>query len=162
MIPFDKEHHEPRYTFKIITSRSISHQLVRHRVFSFTQSSQRYCNYSKDKFGGEITYVIPYWARSSKLKESELDYANDNVVKLIQLCKDAEDSYLSMISNGATPQEAREVLPNACMTEIIMTGTSKQWEDFFVLRCANDAHPDIKILADQIKSIIYKIEGREE
>lgn len=135
------EYHEPRISVKFTCSRSISHELVRHRVFSFIQESQRYCSYNKGKFGEEITYIIPSW---SKLKEGKWSPLTEEEGR--ELYKAAEDkiqfnkdlrfanslfwdgvTYMDLISEGCKPQEAREVLPNATKTEIIMTGFLSDW-----------------------------------
>ena len=171
------EYHEPRISVKFTCSRSISHELVRHRVFSFIQESQRYVGYNKSKFGGEITYIIPSW---SKLEEGDWKpLAEEEEIKLyrasedkIQFDKDLrfsnslfwdEVTYMDLISNGCKPQEAREVLPNATKTEIIMTGFLSDWigdeekkKGFFPLRCDSAAHPDMRALAIPLKEEFIK------
>ena len=166
------ECHEPRISVKFTCSRSISHELVRHRVFSFIQESQRYVNYSKGRYGGEITYIIPI-----KLEIPECS-VNDNttnfeVLLLSNKIKDgflwlkslyeAEQSYLKLIESGWKPQEAREVLPNATKTEIIMTGFLSDWvgdiekkKGFFPLRCDSTAHPDMRALAIPLREEFIK------
>ena len=136
------EHHFKRRTFKITCNRGVSHEFVRHRVFSFAQESQRYVNYSKDKFGKEIKVIKPiYFNDEFSMKYIHWKFA----------CENAEKSYFVLLSNGATPQEAREVLPNSCATELIMTGFESDWEHFFDLRCAKDAHPQAQEIANMIK-----------
>ena len=136
------EHHYKRRTFKITCNRGVSHEFVRHRVFSFAQESQRYVNYSKDKFGKEIKVIKPtYFNDEFSIKYIHWKFA----------CENAEKSYFVLLSNGATPQEAREVLPNSCATELIMTGFESDWEHFFDLRCARDAHPQAQEIANMIK-----------
>lgn len=171
------ESHEPRISVKFICSRSISHELVRHRVFSFIQESQRYVGYNKSKFGGEITYIIPSW---SKLEEgSWKPLAEEEEIKLYRASKDKiqfdkdirfsnslfwnEVTYMDLISNGCKPQEAREVLPNATKTEIIMTGFLSDWvgdeekkKGFFPLRCDSAAHPDMRALAIPLREEFIK------
>ena len=166
------EFHEPRISVKFICSRSISHELVRHRVFSFTQESQRYVGYNKSKFGGEITYIIPSW---SKLEEGDWKpLTEEEKIKLYKASEDKiqfdrdlrfsnslfwdEVTYMDLISNGCKPQEAREVLPNATKTEIIMTGFLSDWigseekrKGFFPLRCDFAAHPDMRALVFPLK-----------
>ena len=135
------EHHETRRTFKITCNRGVSHEFVRHRVFSFAQESQRYVNYSKDKFGNEIKVIQPlYFTEGSH-----------NYWLWEKACKEAEAHYFALLSNGTTPQEAREVLPNSTATELIMTGFESDWEHFFSLRCAKDAHPQAREVANMIK-----------
>lgn len=139
-----EDFHEPRITVKFVCDRGISHELVRHRVFSFAQESTRYCNYSKDKFGNEITFVLPAHAT----KDSEFR----NII-----CgefKEAESYYFNLLSIGMKPQDARCVLPTALKTEIIMTGFLKDWGQFITLRTKPNAHPDIQKLANEAANIM--------
>ncbi len=135
------EYHTKRISVRITTSRSISHELVRHRVFSFCQESQRYCAYNKGKFGGEVTFINPC---KGVIAGNEF----------IQALYEAEKHYLSLLAKGWKPQQAREVLPNATKTELIMTGYEDDWEGFFKLRCSPAAHPMMQELANQIKELI--------
>ena len=138
-------HHYKRRTFKITCNRGVSHEFVRHRVFSFAQESQRYVNYSKDKFGKEIKVIKPlYFEENSDIY---------NVWK--DSCYKSEASYFWLIEHKATPQEAREVLPNSTATELIMTGFESDWEHFFNLRCAKDAHPQAREVANMIRKIYF-------
>lgn len=150
------EHHERRITVHWVTDRGISHELVRHRVFSFAQESTRYCNYSKDKFGKELTFIEPCWLGSC-----------ESSVKLLYLdqLKYVEGTYLDLVKGKTTvykikageseertftpwtPQQARAVLPNALKTELVMTGFVSDWDHFFELRCAQAAHPQMRELA---------------
>lgn len=124
-------------TVKFICDRGVSHELVRHRVASFAQESTRYCNYSNDKFGGELTVVRPSWCNS-----------NDDIYKVWRdKCMEAESAYFLLLDCGATPQEARSVLPNSLKTEIIVTMNLDGWDHFFGLRCAKSAHPDMREVA---------------
>ncbi len=124
-------------TVKFVCDRGVSHEMVRHRVASFAQESTRYCNYSKDKFGNELTFIKPSWCNSS-----------DDIYKVwIDKCMEAESAYFLMLDCGATPQEARSVLPNSLKTEIIVTMNLDGWDHFFGLRCANSAHPDMREVA---------------
>ena len=142
------EYHPKRRTFKIACNRGVSHEFVRHRVFSFAQESQRYCNYSKDKYGKEITFIEPIW-------QNGLNIDNSNNSKMVYDWEDAmenaESTYFYLLECGLTPQLARGVLPNDMKTELIMTGFESEWKQFFNLRCAKDAHPEAKYLADMIK-----------
>ena len=149
------EHHEKRYTLKLTTDRGVSHELVRHRVFSFAQESTRYCNYSKDKFDNRLTFIIPSWSVS--IKPDVLEYSPFEITpkeaEFMQSCFDSEKRYLSMLKSDATPQEARQVLPNALKTEICMTGFESDWKHFLDLRyfeTTGKAHPDMKELATKI------------
>lgn len=165
------EHHEKRYTFKLTTDRGVSHELVRHRVFSFAQESTRYCNYSKDKFGNELTFICPSWLELNLgsyefivKEDGPADIAGDGYLKstldtnkdvwILQVMLNAELSYKGLLAEGCSPQEARQVLPNALKTEICMTGFASDWKKFFDLRyfeVTGKAHPDMKLLATMMK-----------
>jgi flavin-dependent thymidylate synthase len=137
------ENHYKRRTFRLTCNRGVSHEFVRHRVMSFSQESQRYVNYAKDKFGKEIKVIKPLYfekgSRAYKIWERS--------------CKRAEKDYMKLLKLGATPQEAREVLKNSTATELIMTGFESQWEDFFALRCHKTAHPQAIEISTMIKNI---------
>ena len=153
--------HAKRTTVKFICDRGVSHEFVRHRVFSFAQESTRYCNYSKDKFNNELTFIIPCWIKN--LKEGNY-YAyceynnskNDTSKRWFDSCMSAEFVYTNLIEEGWKPQEARSILPNSLKTELIMTGFNDDWENFFELRCAPNAHPQAKELADMLKDKFNK------
>ena len=109
---------------KFIVDRGVSHELVRHRMASYAQESTRYCNYSKDKFGNELTFISPcFWSKGSR--EYEEWYAAMN---------SAEDIYFELIDWGVTPEQARTVLPNSIKTEVVMTANLREWRHFFKLR----------------------------
>lgn len=167
------EHHEKRITAKFICDRGVSHEFVRHRVFSFAQESTRYCDYSKNKFGNDITYIIPSWldlpegkysdwdndwcdVSELKLLYPEVDNLSDPANCFLQSIKNAEYYYFMLINRGWKPQQARQVLPNATKTELVMTGFESDWEHFFELRCSGAAHPDAKKLADELYKLIHK------
>lgn len=111
-------------TVKFVVDRGISHELVRHRLASFAQESTRYCNYSKDDFGSEITFIIPEY----------LDYKSAGWNTWKETMKACEDSYFKLLDIGLTPQEARAVLPNSTKTEVVMTANLREWRHFFKLR----------------------------
>lgn len=151
-------HHEKRITVRFICDRGVSHEFVRHRVFSFAQESTRYCNYSKDKFGNELTFIEPCWLEDYNYEGDT--YYNGFLVAL----RAAEANYLNLLkqwedkipdkryktgfrNNPWTPQQARAVLPNALKTELVMTGFINDWKHFFELRCAPNAHPSARELA---------------
>ena len=140
------EHHERRYTVKFICDRGVSHEFVRHRVFSFAQESTRYCNYSKDKFGNELTFIQPCW-----ITETEFDKCDIDEKMFIQGLKNSEDLYLHLLFIGWKAQEARAVLPNSLKTELVMTGFISDWKHFFELRTAGAAHPQARELALPLK-----------
>lgn len=149
--------HLRRLCVKFICDRGVSHELVRHRVMSFAQESTRYCNYSKDKFQG-LTFIEPTWlpnlayqeidsmAWVNKVRDVDSEALFDPKVSFLYSCAIAEILYLHLIESGKKPQEARQVLPNALKTEIVVTGFAKDWDHLFGLRCAKDAHPDIRDL----------------
>ena len=123
---------------KFVVDRGISHEIVRHRLFSFAQESTRYCNYSKGKFGSELTFIKPcFWDREFSLKLNNYDW-------WLSACSTAENTYLELLKNGATPQEARTVLPNSTATEIVVTGNYREWRHFLKLRTAGAAHPQMR------------------
>lgn len=145
------EHHEKRITVKFICDRGVSHEFVRHRVFSFAQESQRYCNYSKNKFNNEITFIKPSWwnYNSSIIESGERCFC-----EILQKC---EGYYKLLLDMGYKPQEARVVLPNATKTELVMTGFKSDWENFFELRCSKAAHPDAQKLANELKELLINV-----
>ena len=123
-------------TVLVVTDRGVTHEIVRHRVASYSQESTRYCNYAKEKFGQEITVVRPYFY--------------DNRRQLMRVwensCQAAEKAYFDLLNNGQ-PQEARSVLPNSLKTEIVVTFNFREWRHFFKLRCSAKAHPQIRQVA---------------
>lgn len=150
------EFHEKRVTVKFICDRGVSHEFVRHRVFSFAQESTRYCNYSKDKFNNCVTYILPNWCtnvntedyeRNPKLMYNANGSLSDNEINFLCGLYDTETRYLKLLENGWKPQEARAVLPNSLKTELVMTGFVSDWEHFFKLRDAGSAHPQARELA---------------
>ena len=153
--------HARRTTVKFICDRGVSHEFVRHRVFSFAQESTRYCNYTKDKFDRELTFIIPCWIKD--LEEGNYDAyyeyhnsKNDPSKEWFYECLNTEHSYIYLIHKGWKPQEARSVLSNSLKTELIMTGFDSDWQNFFKLRCATNAHPQAKELADMLKDKFNK------
>lgn len=121
-------------TVKFVVDRGVSHEIVRHRIASYCQESTRYCNYSKDDFGSEITCIIPEY----------LDYKSAEWETWKAAMKSCEDAYFKLLDIGLTPQEARAVLPNSLKTEVVMTANLREWRTFFKLRCANAAHPQMR------------------
>lgn len=135
------EYHEKRTTFRLTCARVQADSFVRHRVFSFLMESTRYCNYSDGKFDKEITIVKP-------TRRDELG-GNAKLLKLAWGA--AEYYYMELIKNKVKPEDARDLLPLQLKTELIMTGTESQWEQFFKLRISEHAHPDAKYIAEKIK-----------
>ena len=146
----------------------MSHELVRHRIASYSQESTRYCNYSKGKFGSEIIVVEPTF-----VNETDDRSIRAEMIRLRacwqEACLNAEWSYKKMIDAGCTPEAARAVLPNCLKTEIVMTANLREWRHFFKLRCAPAAHPDMRIIAnmlltafkDVVPVVFDDIEGRQ-
>lgn len=153
------EYHEKRITVKWTCDRGILAEFTRHRTFSFAAESTRYCNYSKDKFGNELTFIIPSWLNWNEQTIDNGDFEKsgsgsiDSQIFIHSLLK-AEKDYLSLIHEGWKPQEARAVLPNALKTELVMTGFESDWKHFFSLRSpkagATGVHPDAAYLADML------------
>lgn len=160
--------HEKRITVKFICDRGVSHEFVRHRVFSFAQESQRYCNYNKDKFNNELTFIKPTWLNIPTgdytywdgdwcdIDNMKIQLPSDNGIadNFLWCLNNAGMQYRLLINKGLKPQEARAILPNATKTELVMTGFESDWEHFFELRCSGAAHPDAKKLADELKSLM--------
>ena len=122
-------------SIKFVCDRGVSHELVRHRIASFAQESTRYCNYGKGKFGNEITVIEPvFWNDGNHKVEYMLWYNS---------CALSETAYLALLNTGASPQEARSVLPNSLKTEIVVTANMREWRHFFKLRTASVAHPQM-------------------
>ena len=129
-----------KISVRIICDRGVTHEIVRHRIASYSQESTRYCNYNKEKFGKELTFIKPcFWDEDDYLYKIWL-----NNMQEVEKC------YNSMIETGASPQEARSVLPNSLKTEIIVTMNLREWRHFFKLRTAERAHPQMREVACQI------------
>ena len=126
-----------KVSLRFICDRGVSHEIVRHRIASYSQESTRYCNYCKDKFGKEITVIRPlFWKDDSK--EYQIWY---------EAMLYSEQVYHALIQLGASPQEARSILPNSLKTEIVVTMNLREWRHFFKLRTAANAHPQMREIA---------------
>lgn len=161
--------HEKRITVKFICDRGVSHEFVRHRVFSFAQESQRYCNYNKDKFNNELTFIKPTWLDIPTgdytywdgdwcdIDNMKIQLPSDNGVadNFLWCLNNAGMQYRLLINKGLKPQEARGVLPNATKTELVMTGFESDWEHFLSLRTSKNAHPDAQRLSLKLKELLY-------
>ena len=174
--------HEKRYTVKFTCDRGVTHEFVRHRVFSFAQESTRYCNYSKDKFGNEITCILPPWIDANdpnlnsghcycedewgnvlteyyyKVTNKGIDDGftiNSTRTYLVAL-EHSEKLYFSLLTSGWKAQEARAVLPTAVKAELVMTGFVDDWKHFFHLRTASGAHPQARELAKPLQDEFIK------
>lgn len=123
-----------KITVRIICDRGVTHEIVRHRIASYSQESTRYCNYSADKFGNELTFIKPsFWFEESpeyEIWREQMQSIEDNYIKLIQL--------------GAMPEQARSILPNSLKTEIVVTMNLREWRHFFKLRTSSRAHPQMR------------------
>lgn len=152
------ESHEKRITVHFVCDRGVSHEFVRHRVMSFAQESTRYCNYSKDKFGNELTFIIPCWIKDleekSYLAHAEYHHTKEDASKQwYDVCMNSEFVYEDLIRLGWKPQEARAVLPNSLKTELVVTGFVSDWNHFFDLRARGTTgapHPQAKELAEPL------------
>jgi thymidylate synthase (FAD) len=167
------EFHEKRLSVKVVTSRGISHELVRHRGMSFIQESQRYCNYSNGKHGDEITCIIPSW-----FPENTTEISLKKMIEDIEFLHKIEDDelrtkmswftsaimnanlcYDDMINSGCTAQQARDVLPNATKTTLVITAFESDWREWFAQRLfgkTGTPHPDMLVLANLIKQEFEK------
>ena len=136
-------------TAKFVCDRITSQSIVRHRLASYAQESTRYCNYSKDKFGNELTFIIPSWITESEdiLNKDCISMEKYDTGYFIRALKEAEESYFTLLNQGWKPQQARMVLPMSIKTEINMKCNLREWRHFFKLRCSTAAHPDIRKLA---------------
>ena len=161
------EFHERRYTMRFTCSRAIAQELTRHRTFSFLMESQRYINYSKERHGGEINYIMPSWYLRANATQQKA---------FMQIIRDAESYYMALLGkwddkkpnrrfktgfkdNPLTPQQARDVLPNATKTELIMTGFASDWRFFFDLRYygkTGKPHPDMELVASKARDEFIK------
>lgn len=131
-------------SFRIVTDRGISHEIVRHRIASYCQESTRYCNYARDRFGGEIAVIEPPGLTDVQREAWR------------EACEAAERSYFALLGTGASPQVARSVLPTCLKTELIMTANFREWRHFLKLRAAPAAHPQVVEIAVAIREILIR------
>ncbi len=140
-------------TVKVICDRGVTHEIVRHRVASYSQESTRYCNYSKDKFQNQISVIDLATGFGYDLD----DPADRRKYEIwIAAMESAEKYYFEMLSAGASPQEARSILPNSLKTELVMTMNLREWRHFLRLRHTSAAHPQIREIAGQILEVFQK------
>ena len=133
-------------SFKIICDRGVTHELVRHRLASYSQESTRYCDYSAGKFGGELTFIKPCFWRDD----------DENFLLWQKTMARLEEIYLTMRKNNARPEEARSILPNSLKTEIFVTMNLREWRHFLKLRTAKAAHPQMREVALKIYKILVE------
>lgn len=169
------EYHERRVTVHFVCDRGVSHEFVRHRVMSFAQESTRYCNYSKDKFGNELTFIKPCWldiptghyaywdgdwCDIDKMKIQLPEGEHKDIDAFLWTLNNAETHYTLLINSGWKPQEARAVLPNSLKTELVVTGFTSDWNHFFRLRSriaeTGKPHPQAQELADPLMDEFVK------
>ena len=153
------EYHEKRITVKFITDQGILREFTRHRVFSFAVESTRYCNYSKNRFSHEITFIQPNWISDEDIENyhTNFNYFIDQdanhiaaVDRFMSALKGAEYFYMELIRLGWKPQQARNILPLATKCDMVMTGFVSDWKHFFGLRDAASAHPQAQELAHSL------------
>lgn len=156
------------FTVKFITDRGVSHELVRHRIASFSQESTRYCNYSKDKFGNELTFIEPCWLEDynydgntfNQLFRDSLRWAEAHYLNLLKKWEDKipDKRYKTGFRNNPwTPQQARAVLPNALKTEIVVTANLREWRTILKQRTSNKAHPQMRDLMLPLLDYLKKV-----
>lgn len=161
------------FTVKFICDRGVSHEIVRHRLASFSQESTRYCNYSNDKFDG-LTFIIPEWCNNIPediysiiwknkigtclMNEPDMSYADSRWFWHMAL---AERDYLRILSEGWRPEQARSILPNSLKTEIVVTANIREWRTIFKQRTSKNAHPQMRELMcpllDKIKEMLPEL-----
>lgn len=162
--------HEKRYTMRFTCSRAIAQELTRHRTFSFLMESQRYINYSKERHGEKITYIKPSWLEESEeeansflglvMAGAELNEHGKMVYPFFESLVFAEKNYFVLLNKGFTPQQARDVLPNATKTELIMTGFSSDWRHVMDLRLFGKTgapHPDMVDLMQKAQKAMQEV-----
>ena len=157
------ENHEKRYTVKFLCDRGILAEFTRHRKFSFMAESTRYCNYSKGKFNSELTFIKPCWTNIPEgnygdifnPKEPDITLAS-NEYAFIDILRESEKYYIGLTNNGWKAEQARNVLPLSLKTELYMCGFTDDWEQFFKLRTASNAHPQARELVIPLKEEFIK------
>lgn len=161
---FDKPFYPRRYTVHFITNRGIMDEFRTHVSLSHLAESTRYCNYTKDKFDNQITFIIPNWIKLKYdyistdavgnneiyidgIEQEWYDEEDEITRKFLYSVQDVENAYIKLLKKGCTPQQAREVLPLSVKSELISCGFKDAWENFFYRRCAKDAHPMAREIA---------------
>lgn len=142
-----------KITISFVCDRGVSHELVRHRLASFSQESTRYCNYGSEKFGGEITCVVPPF-----FGENGEEVRTDDEIIWIRAMESAERAYFDLLRLGWTPQQARTVLPNSLKTEIVVTANLREWRTIFKQRAFPAAHPQMReIMCPLLKELTSQL-----
>ena len=148
--PQDDELYPKRYTVHFITSRGIMDEFRTHIGLSHLAESSRYCSYDKNRFGNELTFIIPNWVNTN-CPNKEQEGPSVASIEWSTAMLDAEASYMNLIKIGCTAQEAREVLPLSVKSELISCGFEDAWSNFFYRRCAKDAHPMAREIATKVR-----------
>ena len=146
-------------TVKFVCDRGVSHELVRHRIASFSQESTRYCNYSKDKFENQLTFIIPLWLDIKPGKYGFpflIESVDKKALLWIAVMLSIEKSYLQLIEKNWTPQQARSVLPNSLKTEIVITANLREWQHIFELRCSEETHSQMRELMIPLQKELHE------
>lgn len=146
-----------KITVRFICDRGVTHEMVRHRLASYSQESTRYCNYANDKFGNELTFIKPcFWDEDTEEGKAKMELWKRSMQNI-------ENEYNELIALGARPEEARSILPNSLKTEIVVTMNLRSWRNFFKLRTAPAAHPQIRQVAcallDELKEKLPVVFG---
>ena len=147
------KYHEKRYTLRFITNLQVATELLRHRKMSFAMESSRYCCYDKEKFGDELTFILPEWINDSTPKRMVVEWANG--------CQDAENHYMRLRQMGWPAEQCAQFLPKAAKTQIVMTGFASDWKHFLDLRYyekTGKVHPQMKALSTKVKAL-FENEG---
>ena len=135
-----------KITVRFICDRGVTHEMVRHRIASYSQESSRYCNYSPDGNQAGVTFIKPcFWT------EDQPEYK-----RWLEAMESCEKAYNDLIAMGAKPEQARDVLPNSLKTEIVMTANLREWRHFLKLRTAPAAHPQIREVAGMLLAMLHK------
>lgn len=153
------EYHYKRYTVHMILDRGVMDEFRTHVGLSHLAESTRYCNYSKDKFGNELTFIDPCWEikTANERITPEGTHMSSDSLEFLTALNEAEDHYLSLLAKGWTPQQARSVLPLGIKSELISCGFEDSWENFFKRRDAPDAHPMAQEIAKPMHEEFSKL-----
>ena len=150
------KYHTRRYTFSVITDIGVTREFNRHRTFSIAEQSTRYCNFNKNKFGEELTFIKPVW-----LSQDDINFKDDkDIMEYLSVIQEIEDTYKYLIINNWRPEQARQVLPLGLKTQAVYTAFSYDWEHFLRLRADNvsgKVHPNMQLVAKKIKDIIENL-----
>lgn len=152
------EYHSLRTTCSIITDIGVARELNRHKTHSISEESTQYCNYRKDKFGNELTFIIPEWAETF-CPNKDNDGLSSADIYWSDACREAEKYYFKLLDEGWTPRQARQVLPLSTKVQTVHTAFESDWAEFISLRadaCSGSVHPNMKVIANKIKSLMSK------